>query len=517
LSDNSVNVSTPSSVTVPAGTSTANFNAAVSAITTDQTAVITASANGVSRAFSLGLVAPARLQSLSCTLYALITGQSSTCTVRLTKAALAAMTVALSSNLGALPVPASLNIGAGSNSGVFSATAGTLSSSQTATVTAGWSGQSLAVQIAVSPAAPAGPRVSGLVCTPLTLAVNAFAGCTVTLDKPASPALDVTITASSSSISAPSRVTVQSGQSKASFRVLAANAGATDQFVTLRTSGGGGNASVVLKVLKSGSSAISTLDPRLHSLTNAASFDRGDVCSPGSWASIFGAGFTSQSPQPAATVPLPSTLAGVQVLVSGSPAPILYASDGLINFQCPMLAPATLLEVQVIAESGVSTDPISTEMQPARPTLFALDSSGSGQGAVLIANTDQVAMSHREEVPSRPAFRGEYLSIYGNGLGEVEHNVPAGWPAPLDRLLSVKHEVRVVLGGVEIVPSFAGLTPGVVSLFQVNAAIPQEAPVGPAVPLFLKVTLTDGTTLTTNQVTVAIEDQPLAQSAQFLD
>jgi len=250
--------------------------------------------------------------------------------------------------------------------------------------------------------------------------------------------------------------------------------------------------------------------PSVLSIKNAASFTGGEICSPGSWVSILGAGFTRQPPASQVTDPLPTNLAGLQVLVNGTPAPLLYGSDAFINFQCPQMPPGSSLQVSVLSETGGSTTPISMTIRSATPGLFTMDASGSGQGAVLIAGTDQLAALHREDLPSRPAHKGEYLSIYGNGFGEVDDGVPPGSPAPLDRLLYVKYPVKAVVGGIEVVPSFAGLTPGQYSLFVVNAQIPKEVVTGSAVPLYLRVTLDDGTVLTTNQVTVAIDDPPAA-------
>lgn len=58
LSSNNGNVTVPASVTVPSGSASAGFTATVLSVTTDQTAVLTATANIVSRTFSLGVVAP---------------------------------------------------------------------------------------------------------------------------------------------------------------------------------------------------------------------------------------------------------------------------------------------------------------------------------------------------------------------------------------------------------------------------------------------------------------------------
>ena len=126
------------------------------------------------------------------------------------------------------------------------------------------------------------------------------------------------------------------------------------------------------------------------------------------------------------------------------------------------------------------------------------------QGAIFIANTDKIAMTNTEGIPSRLATRGEYLTIYATGLGDVVDGVPAGTPAPLDRSILLNNNISVVVGGVEIEPAFAGLAPGTAGLFQVNAQLPDSVPAGPAVPMYIKVTLADGTVVESNKVTVAI-------------
>jgi uncharacterized protein (TIGR03437 family) len=60
--------------------------------------------------------------------------------------------------------------------------------------------------------------------------------------------------------------------------------------------------------------------------------------------------------------------------------------------------------------------------------------------------------------------------------------------------------VTVTIGGVPATPSFAGLAPGWVGLYQVNVQVPANAPVGDAVPVALSV----GGAVS-NQVTIAVQ------------
>jgi uncharacterized protein (TIGR03437 family) len=231
----------------------------------------------------------------------------------------------------------------------------------------------------------------------------------------------------------------------------------------------------------------------------------GTVCSPGGLATLEGTGLTTQDAQNAISFPLPANLAGVRLKVNGVPAPLLFASDTQVNFQCPQVSPGTALDFVLEAEGGVAVQLPRGVMQPAAPRLFAADPSQ--QGVVLIANTNEIAMAKTEGIPSRPARPGEYLTIYASGLGEVKDGVTPGTAAPLDRLIFLSNKVSIVIEDLEIEPEFAGLAPGTAGLFQVNLRLPNGVTAGPAVPLYLKVTLPDGGVVESNRVTVAVDDE----------
>jgi uncharacterized protein (TIGR03437 family) len=236
-------------------------------------------------------------------------------------------------------------------------------------------------------------------------------------------------------------------------------------------------------------------------LSNAAGGAAGDACSPGGLATVFGAGLITGSAQQAASFPLPRRLARLQVNINGVAAPLVFVSDSQVNFQCPQLPAGSPLHIVLESENGDLS--IQSVMRTATPGLFTIDSTD--QGAVLIGGTNEIAMPKTARFPSRPAQHGEYITIYATGLGEVVDGVAAGTPAPLDRTVLLKNQIKIVAGGVAINPAFAGLAPGTVGLYQINAQLPPEIAAGPAVPLYIKVVLADGTFATSNSVTVAIE------------
>jgi uncharacterized protein (TIGR03437 family) len=175
----------------------------------------------------------------------------------------------------------------------------------------------------------------------------------------------------------------------------------------------------------------------------------------------------------------------------------------LINFQCPNLKPGNPITIVVQSDSSPSLQPIQAVMAEATPGIFQLP--GGNQGAILVAGTNLIAMPTVDGMPSRPAKIGEYLAIYADGLGPVNEVIALGTPAPLDHTVATEDQVTVVIGDIELPAAFAGLAPGLAGLYQVNVALTDQIARGDAVPVYLKVTHSDGTVFLSNSVTVAIQ------------
>ena len=152
LSSNNSSVTIPASVSIGAGSTSASFTAKVASVSNNATATLTASASGVSKTFSLSLVAAGSstppppvsvsLSSLTCTPSTLSSGASSSCTAALTGATASTVSIGLKTSNSLIKVPSSVSIGAGSSSAKFTATAGTVTSNQSGTLTATYSGVS---------------------------------------------------------------------------------------------------------------------------------------------------------------------------------------------------------------------------------------------------------------------------------------------------------------------------------------------------------------------------------------
>ncbi len=88
-------------------------------------------------------------------------------------------------------------------------------------------------------------------------------------------------------------------------------------------------------------------------------------------------------------------------------------------------------------------------------------------------------------IPSEPAAVGGYVSIYCTGLGATQPPVASGQPGPSDSPALVTFPVTVTIGGQPATLIFAGMAPGFVGVYQVNAQIPDGITRGDAVPLVL--------------------------------
>jgi uncharacterized protein (TIGR03437 family) len=78
-----------------------------------------------------------------------------------------------------------------------------------------------------------------------------------------------------------------------------------------------------------------------------------------------------------------------------------------------------------------------------------------------------------------PAPAGTVLQIFATGLGPVDPPVSDGQTAaaeePLNRLMG---SIQVLMDGISAEVLFAGLAPGYVGLYQVNARLPAVVPSG---------------------------------------
>jgi len=219
-------------------------------------------------------------------------------------------------------------------------------------------------------------------------------------------------------------------------------------------------------------------------IQNAASLAAGVPVSPGGLVTIKGSRLADSTDVRLAP-PLPTSLCNTQLLLGGTPLPIVYCSDSQINAQIPPRLPQDT-QNQILVVRGdapaVPSVPDLVAIAAASPAIFTVSQTGQGQGTIVFNGTATLAD------PSAPAKAGDILSIYCTGLGDVDQAVGAGQPAPSDPLAHTVNKVSVTIGGVSVADQdvfFAGLSPGFAGLYQVNLRVPLGVTPGLQVPVVL--------------------------------
>jgi uncharacterized protein (TIGR03437 family) len=206
-------------------------------------------------------------------------------------------------------------------------------------------------------------------------------------------------------------------------------------------------------------------DPH-NAVTNAASYSAQAVA-PGAIASLFGAGL-SQAAIAFNGAPWPTVLGDTTVTFNGIPAPIYFASQLQVNAQVPFEVAAGSAIAEVNSNSGIALTQLT--VGAVGPGIFTRDGSGTGDGALIDAVTFALVTS------SQPIAAGAYLGIYCTGLGAVTPATTTGdVPATLTKTTV---DPSVLIDGQPASLSWAGLAPGFVGLYQVNAQVPASLTAG---------------------------------------
>ena len=265
------------------------------------------------------------------------------------------------------------------------------------------------------------------------------------------------------------------------------------------------NISTNLTVTVQGATAASA--PLPTGVTNAASAAQATVgvVAPGSYVSIYGLAIAGNGNPFASSLPLPTTLNGTQLFLGGVPMPLVYAGAGQVNALVPQELPPNASYPLVVVTGTTQSVPMALTVAELQPAIYSINFTGSGAGVVTNAITAQLIDA------SNPATASDYLTLYCTGLGALigpngETEPADGAAAPSNLLYQTTATVTATIGGVSAPVTFAGLTPGLAALYQVNVQVPSGVTPGGAVPIVL--TAMDpvtGITAQSNSVTIAVQ------------
>ncbi len=229
--------------------------------------------------------------------------------------------------------------------------------------------------------------------------------------------------------------------------------------------------------------------PAIGSVVNAA--DGTQPVAPGGLITVYG---QQMSPVNVATqqIPLPTALGDSCLSINGAPVPLLFVSSQQINAQLPfnVAGNATLT---IHTPGGISNNYLFS-VQSAAPSVFQTGTAGPLTGLATIVRAD----NNQFVTPTNPIHGHDTVVIYLTGMGPTLPSVDAGLPGPSNPLAAAMISPSVTLGGSSLSVLYAGLVPGEVGVYQINATVPGIVTAGMSVPL----TITQGGASTTVNVRV---------------
>jgi len=219
--------------------------------------------------------------------------------------------------------------------------------------------------------------------------------------------------------------------------------------------------------------------------------------------SIYGSNFAAGLAL-ASTVPLSTSLSNTSVSINGISVPLDFVSDGQINAQVPfgVLPPGMNGSVNVVVTNGnTPSPPQPVVINQTAPGVFG-DANLTPVYAIAYFGvaTDPRFLQYAWPPNTIPNFTtsfakpGDVLTILATGLGPVTPTEPDGTAPAYDANPQVHNTVAtptILLGNpptqVPAILLFSGLSPQFPGVDQVNIQIPQGAPTGNAVPLYIQI------------------------------
>ncbi len=234
-------------------------------------------------------------------------------------------------------------------------------------------------------------------------------------------------------------------------------------------------------------------------ILNGASF-RGGPVAPGEIVTIYG---TLMGPSELKTLQLTpdnggitDNLANTRVLFDNQPAPLIYTSEKQLSAIVPFEAQGKASTKVKVEYLNSQSDEVDLPVAPTAPAIFTQNASGTGPAAILNQDNSLNGITNA-------AQRNSIIQIFATGGGQT--NPPgqtgrlAGTPVPQ----FPAGRVTVRINNVDAPVVYSGAAPGLIQgLIQINARVPNTAPIGNAVPIVVRINNVDspaGVTLAIRQ------------------
>ncbi len=211
-------------------------------------------------------------------------------------------------------------------------------------------------------------------------------------------------------------------------------------------------------------------------VVSSASFTATPIA-PGGFISIFGS-LLSDATSSAQVLPLPTMLNNTTVKLGDLTLPLFYTNNGAtsqLNALVPYETPLNTNQQLLVQRDNTYATPVYVNVAAAQP------------GVLEYGNQEAVAVDMNGNLigPSNPAHAGDLLTMYCLGLGAVSPAVADGAAAPSNPPASTVNTVTVTVGGQTANVYFAGLTPTLAGLYQIDFYVPQNAGMGDQVPVMV--------------------------------
>jgi uncharacterized protein (TIGR03437 family) len=199
-------------------------------------------------------------------------------------------------------------------------------------------------------------------------------------------------------------------------------------------------------------------------VVSAAGFaPAGNPISPGEFIALYGSGLAKSTL--VAASPYPTSVNSVTVTINGKLAPIYFVSATQINCLVPYATTGSTATI-VVQNGTASSNTVTVPVAATSPGVYSLDSSGTGNGAVLHADFSLVNAGS-------PALPGETVLVYLTGMGAVSPTVADG-TAGKGNPLSLAVTPTVYVAGQAAAVVYSGLAPNFPGLYQLNITIPKN-------------------------------------------
>jgi uncharacterized protein (TIGR03437 family) len=211
--------------------------------------------------------------------------------------------------------------------------------------------------------------------------------------------------------------------------------------------------------------------PRLSNNGIVNVFDRvpAGAVAPGMIVEVYGSGLASANGNPG-SLPLPNSFQGTSMFVGSYELPVYFVSGGQLDVQIAAELPPNQQYPILVSFNGALSLPETIDVNTVQLGIATL-----ADGHVIAqhgADSSSVDSTH-------PAKPGEIVVMYLSGMGATNPSVKSGNPAPKSEPLArVTIPPTVTVDGQNATVQFAGLTPGLVGLYQINFQVPGGAKTG---------------------------------------